>query len=77
MSGTNVIYENNQGMKYESESERLWKTSRLVSVSVLATFLREYPLTYLTKEERRIFLSFQDYVVHLEGKLFEEAGVGR
>lgn len=51
--------------------------SRMVSVSVLATFLRDFPLTYLTKEERRVFMGFQEYIVHLEGQLFEEAGVGR
>lgn len=48
---------------------------RLVSVSVLATFLRDYPLTYLSKEERRVFLGFQKYVISLESREFEEAGI--
>lgn len=52
----------------------LEKVDRLVSVSVLATFLREYPLTYLTAEERRVYVGFQQYVVKLENRLFEEAG---
>ena len=50
---------------------------RMVSVSVLATFLRDFPLTYLTKDERRVFMGFQKYIIHLEGQLFEKAGVSR
>lgn len=57
--------------------EGLRTIDRMVSVSVLATFLRDFPLTYLTKDERRVFAGFQKYIVNLEGQLFEEMGVGR
>ena len=49
----------------------------MVSISVLAMFLRDYPLTYLTKEERRVFSGFHKYIVHLESQLFEEAGIDK
>ena len=78
MNGKNVI----DGMgrwdaPTNSSKDELRAISRMVSVSVLATFLRDFPLTYLTKDERRVFMGFQEYVVRLEGQLFEEAGVGR
>jgi len=43
-----------------------------VGVSVLATFLRNIPLTYLKDDERRIVCGFTDYIVHLENELFYE-----
>jgi len=48
------------------------RVCRLVNISMLATFLREYPLTYLKEDERRVFLGFEEYVVHLENELFRE-----
>lgn len=45
---------------------------RLVNISVLATFLRNFPLTYLKDEERRIVCGFTDYIVHLENETFSE-----
>lgn len=77
MSGKNVI-DGNRRRKIPLESpESLRTIDRMVSVSVLATFPRDFPLTYLTKDERRVFTGFMKYVVNLEGQLFEEAGVGR
>ena len=78
MNGNNVI----DGMGRRNippadGSDEMRAINRMVSVSVLATFLRDFPLTYLTKDERRVFMGFQEYIVHLEGQLFEEAGVGR
>lgn len=78
MNGKNVI--NGMGRRDAptiQNDDEMRAINRMVSVSVLATFLRDYSLAYLTAEERRVFMSFQDYVVRLEGKLFEEAGVGR
>lgn len=78
MNGRNVIDEAwRRNPPPMDGSDQMRAINRMVSVSVLATFLREFPLTYLTKDERRVFTGFQDYVVHLEGQLFEEAGVGR
>lgn len=78
MNGKNVIDERGRrdGLMDRSEDE-MRAINRMVSISVLATFLRDYSLAYLTAEERRVFTSFQDYIVSLEGRLFEEAGVGR
>ena len=59
------------------EADRLRAIDRMVSASVLAMFLRDFPLTHLTKGERRVFIGFQKYIVHLERQLFEEAGVSR
>lgn len=75
MVGNNVIDEN--GRRDSPADHELKEIDRLVSVSLLATFLREYPLTYLTKDERRVYAAFMAYVVGLEGRLFEEAGIGR
>lgn len=78
MNGKNVIDEmGRRETPTTDEADRLRTIDRMVSVSVLATFLREFPLTYLTNDERRVFTSFQKYIVHLEGQLFEEAGVSR
>lgn len=77
MNGKNVIDGNGRRDTPESRADRLQKIDRMVSISVLATFLRDYPLTYLTKEERRVFSGFQKYIVHLESQLFEEAGIDR
>ena len=41
---------------------------RIVSVSILATFLRNFATTYLNKDERRIFLAFQRFAADLERK---------
>lgn len=77
MNGKNVIDEmGRRETPMTDEADRLRAIDRIVSVSVLATFLREFPLTYL-KDERRVFMGFQKYIVHLEGQLFEEAGVSR
>lgn len=77
MNGKNVIDGNGRRDTPESGADRLQQIDRMVSISVLATFLRDYPLTYLTKEERRVFSRFQKYIVHLESQLFEEAGIDR
>lgn len=78
MNGKNVIDEmGRRDSSVQNETDRLRAIDRMVSISILATFLRDYPLTYLTNDERRVFLGFQKYIVHLEGQLFEEAGVSR
>ena len=77
MNGKNVIDGMGRRDAQKTGGDEMRTINRLVSISVLATFLRDFPLTYLTTEERRLFVGFQDYIVHLEGKLFEEAGVGR
>lgn len=77
MNGKNVIDGMGRRDAQNTDGDEMRTINRLVSISVLATFLRDFPLTYLTTEERRLFVGFQDYIVHLEGKLFEEAGVGR
>ncbi len=78
MYGKNVIDEmGRRDCPTADGTEGIRAIDRMVSISVLATFLRDFPLTYLTKEERRTFMGFQQYIVRLEGQLFEEAGVGR
>lgn len=53
--------------------DELKDLDRLVSVSLLATFLRNYPVTYLNNDERRVFFVFQRFVTAIETKLLEEA----
>ncbi len=78
MNGKNVIDEmGRREAPTTDETNRPRAIDRMVSISILATFLRDFPLTYLTKDERRVFMGFQKYIVHLEGQLFEEAGVSR
>lgn len=77
MNGKNVIDGMGRRDAQVTNGDEMRTINRMVSISVLATFLRDFPLTYLTTEERRLFVGFQDYIVHLEGQLFEEAGVGR
>ncbi len=48
--------------------------SRIVDVSTLANFLRNFPLTNLTTDERRTFMAFHQFVVRMENQTFEEAG---
>ncbi len=48
--------------------------ARIVDVSTLANFLRNFPLTNLTTDERRTFVAFQQFIVRMENKCYEEAG---
>ncbi len=47
---------------------------RLVDISILATFLRNFPIGNLTEEERHQFLEFQGYFVSIEAECFDAAG---
>lgn len=59
----------------DGKTHRCTDLCRLVNISMLASFIRDFPLTYLSKEERERILDFQTYVVHLESQEFEKAGV--
>ena len=48
--------------------------NRLVNISCIATFIRNFSLEYLNDDEIRTFLDFQNYVIALEARCFEEAG---
>ena len=48
--------------------------NRLVNISCLATFVRNFSIEYLNDDEIRAFLDFQNYVIALEARCFEEAG---
>ena len=48
--------------------------NRLVNISCLATFIRSFSIECLNDDEIRIFLDFQNYVIALEARCFEEAG---
>ena len=50
------------------------RIERLVDVSILTTFLRNFPLGNLTEEERHQFLAFQSYFVGIEAQWFDAAG---
>ena len=56
------------------DSAKIPQIERLVDVSILATFLRNFPLGNLTDEERHQFLEFQGYFVGVEAKCFDAAG---
>lgn len=47
---------------------------RLVDISCLATFIRNFSIQNLNEDEIQRFLDFQNYVIGLEAKCFEEAG---
>ncbi|MBR6214569.1 MAG: hypothetical protein IKQ67_08020 [Candidatus Methanomethylophilaceae archaeon] len=47
---------------------------RLVAVSILTTFLRNFPLGNLTEEEKHQFLEFQGYFIGVEADCFDAAG---
>ena len=64
---------NNNGN--DGKKQRCTDLCRLVNISMLASFIREFPLTYLSCEEREKVLEFQRYVTHLEFTEFEKAGV--
>ena len=48
--------------------------NRLVNISCIATFIRNFSIEYLNDDEIRTFLDFQNYVIALEARCFEEAG---
>lgn len=48
--------------------------NRLVNISCLATFVRNFSIEYLNDDEIQTFLVFQNYVIALEARCFEEAG---
>ena len=50
------------------------RIERLVDVSILTTFLRNFPIGNLTEEERHQFLAFQSYFIGIEAKCFDAAG---
>ena len=45
-----------------------------VGISILATFLRNFPLGNLTEEEKHQFLEFQGFFIGVEAKCFDAAG---
>ena len=78
MDTSNVIDSNGrQGSSLEAGPRTVEDIGRLVSASILATFMREFPLTYLDKDERRVFVAFQSFAVRMEAKEFEKAGISR
>ncbi len=78
MDTSNVIDSNGRlGSVDEAGPRTVEEVGRLVSVSVLASFMREFPLTYLDKDERRVFAAFQRFAVHMETEEFERAGISR
>ena len=60
-------------IRYTDPSE-IPKIERLVDVSVLTTFLRNFPIGNLIEEERHQFLAFQSYFIGIEAKCFDSAG---
>lgn len=48
---------------------------KLVDISMLSTFIRNFPLNNLSEEERKRITDFENYIVGLEDKLFLELGV--
>ena len=77
MNGNNVISGEVSQDIIEHKVSKLLQIDRVISISILAAFLRDYPQTHLTDEERRVFTSFQKYIFHLESQLFEEAEIDR
>ncbi len=41
---------------------------RLVSVCMLAAFMRNYPITYLSRDERRVFQAFKSFATDIENR---------
>ena len=58
----------------DADPSEIPKIERLVDVSILTTFLRNFPLGNLTEEERHQFLAFQSYFVGIEAQCFDAAG---
>ena len=62
------------GFLKDTDPSKLPRIERLVDVSILVTFLRNFPIGNLTEEERHQFLSFQTYFIGVEAKCFDDAG---
>jgi len=62
------------GFLEDPNTAKIPRIERLVAVSILTTFLRNFPLGNLTEEERHQFLEFQSYFVGVEAKCFDAAG---
>ena len=58
----------------DADQSNIPRIERLVDVSILTTFLRNFPLGNLTEEERHQFLAFQSYFIGIEAQCFDAAG---
>lgn len=72
------IVKTSEGEHHESVygplSEKFKTLSRLIDISSLASFLRNFPINVLTDDEKQIFFGFQNFIIELESKCFDEAG---
>ena len=58
-----------------ASATNILRTGSLSSyISILATFLRNFPLGNLTEEEKHQFLEFQGFFIGVEAKFFDAAG---
>lgn len=59
---------------FDADQSNIPRIERLVDVSILTTFLRNFPLGNLTEEERHQFLAFQSYFIGIEAQCFDAVG---
>ena len=57
-----------------ADPSKIPQIERLVGISILATFLRNFPLGNLTEEEKHQFLEVQGFFIGVEAKCFDAAG---
>ena len=62
------------GFLKDTDPAKIPLIERLVAVSTLTTFLRNFPIGNLTDEERQQFLEFQGYFIGIEAECFDAAG---
>jgi len=67
-----ISFETYEEFDYEEGVLIYRKLSRLIDISRLASFIRDFPLSNLTNEERDIILEFEKFVVNLENREFSD-----
>ena len=67
-----ISFETYEEFDYEEDVLIYRKLSRLIDISRLASFIRDFPLSNLTNEERGIILEFEKFVVNLENREFSD-----
>ncbi len=63
-----------KGLVSDCSPESLCKIDRLASICGLATYLRNFPTSILSDQERNGFTDILSFAIELESKCFDEMG---
>ena len=74
VNNAKLIDEGESPLRFATSSGEYRSICRLVEVSSIATFLRNFAVNVLSDEEQKRFFELQNYFIELEAKCFYEVG---